>query len=688
MKRWNDLSIAGKLFAKCALLLVIAGIALTFEFALLNRQVGMINYSATTLAQMRDDVGLLRRWLLYADDKGSYAMLATDPMASRGYELKYEAALAELRTTLARVEREPFRAHDRALILAFSRWLETYVSVNTLAFTALQRREFHAARQIYLSAPVERGEGFVDELRGDVQAENVQVNSAIVTGSRRAQAGILAGALIAIVIISLLEVIIVLTLTRRINVVIEAMKSAVDVEVGRLLAALRRLAAGDLTSREETRSQPLAISGRDEAARLADAYNTLLGGIQTAEAELSTASGLLASMIDQIKRTADSKMQFSATLSHEIRTPLSGIVGIGELLSRTSLDARQRKYAETIDASARALLQIVNEVLDFSKSETSTMALHRTHFNVRNLIGDVSSAFAPAAAQKGIALTANVAPALDGLLYGDAGRLRQVLDNLVNNAIKFTDRGSVTIDVGERSSSRQETVAVFTVSDTGVGIPLSEQERIFEPFVQAGGTDVYRAGGTGLGLAIVRRIVELMDGEIALTSESGRGSAFRVTVKLGRKHFHHHVMPAQTSAVERTSSSRPRAFGVARPERVLVAEDNEVNRMLALAQLEELGFRADCVGDGVEAVVAARSGDYALIFMDSQMPKLDGLAATREIRASEVSGHRVPIVAMTANASPGYHHQCLDAGMNDYIAKPVTLDALETILERWIETNA
>jgi CheY-like chemotaxis protein len=214
-----------------------------------------------------------------------------------------------------------------------------------------------------------------------------------------------------------------------------------------------------------------------------------------------------------------------------------------------------------------------------------------------------------------------------------------------------------------------------------MGIPKSEQARIFEPFVQVGGADAYRVGGTGLGLAIVRRIVDLMHGEITLSSEPGKGATFNVTVTLGTST----PKPAPIQAkVPEPKRLTPR-YGTVRPERILVAEDNEVNRMLATAQLEELGYGVDHVGDGVAAVVAARTGDYSLILMDSQMPQLDGLEATRQIRAAEGKGTHVPIVAMSANASKGYRELCLAAGMNDYISKPVVLSALQAAVEKWLQ---
>jgi PAS domain S-box-containing protein len=375
------------------------------------------------------------------------------------------------------------------------------------------------------------------------------------------------------------------------------------------------------------------------------------------------------------------KSQFLATVSHEIRTPINAVVGMSELLLQTPLSDEGREYAATVRDSAASLLSIVNDILDFSKIEAGRMELERVGFAPVGAVETATDILGAAARKKGLALSTYVAPDVPSRVLGDADRLRQVLLNLVGNAVKFTAQGSVTVRaVVDRVDAENTPVLRFSVTDTGPGIAPEVAERLFEPFRQADQSTRRRFGGTGLGLSISRRIVELMGGTIGFESNLGRGSTFWFAIPFPRA-----ADDAEPDSQPDTSRSALDAFddhgdGVL----VLVAEDNPVNRTLALQQLKKLGYRAHAVTDGREAIDALAHRTYDLILMDCQMPELDGFEATREIRRSEASrGRHVPIVAMTANALDGDREACLAAGMDDFLAKPVELAALRDVVERF-----
>lgn len=435
--------------------------------------------------------------------------------------------------------------------------------------------------------------------------------------------------------------------------------------------AVKAIQHGDYTA-------PLPVADDAELGDLARHINNLALGLEKASREQKKAMDELIRTREEAERANSAKSEFLAMMSHELRTPMNGVLGMLQLMETTKMSEEQAEYAALATESTEHLLRVINDILDFSRFERDALELENIPFNLADLIATSVQAFAHSAQQRGLALELELPPGMNLLrVKGDPTRIRQILVNLIGNALKFTEFGSVRIETAWQQTDAQHILFTCAVRDSGIGISPQLLESMFDAFQQADNSISRRYGGTGLGLPIARNLAERMGGSLQALSSEGIGSVFTLQIPLLR------VAQEEPSPLPGTVGEMPQE----RDGCVLLVEDNPVNRTVVEAMLRSLGLQVSVAGDGAEAVSMASKDKYALILMDCRLPVMDGYEATRRIR--ELPGlDSLPIIALTANARHGDRDLCLQSGMDDYLAKPFKRTDLQEVLQRWLTIKA
>lgn len=452
--------------------------------------------------------------------------------------------------------------------------------------------------------------------------------------------------------------------------------------VRRILAindATRRITGGDLTHRIEEK-------GKDELGELAASFNKMTESLAVSHAilrknqeelahQVESRTRELKSALERAEAANRSKRDFLANMSHEIRTPMNGVLGMTELALQEDIPERAREFLQMTKLSGQNLLMIINDILDLSKIEAGKVELERQPFDLREAVESAIKPLKLNAEKKGLELLYSFDPEITGLVEGDSGRLRQVLTNIVGNAVKFTEQGRVAVSVNLAQAPVPGSLHVlFMVKDDGIGIPPDKLTSMFEPFAQVGGSAHAKYGGTGLGLSIARDLVGLMGGSIWGESEPGRGSTFCFTVVF--------ALPRQDSESNQPAGDQQQERDQMQKLKILLAEDNLINRIFAVEILQKRGHHVEAVENGIETLERLRREKFDVVLMDIRMPEMGGEETARRIRSGEAGDPAVPIVALTAHALKGDRNRFLAEGMDDYLAKPIDLEEMDRVLEK------